>query len=401
MLLNAKKGWLIGLAIAGGCLAAVVVIQLLSGAQQFQGKSMEQWALQLVGRSAEGREEATKVIKGVGSNAVPELVRLLDKRDSIFRKLMWNWWQKVPARMKGKSSRIQAPNATEVRYAAAKALGLLGSAAGPAAPALGRAMRSKEASLRLSAALALGQIGEAGLAELMSALADKDLNIRYVAVHGLGEACSDTNLATQALLRTVGEGERSLSIPAGAGLNKLGTNVAPLLLHDMEQGEPATRQRAIRTAAALRLPRQMMLPTLLKLAQDPEPGCRLEALRAMAGMSLPSPPMINAFIAALKDPEPEARIMAIVGLGQARFQPKTAVPALTSCLSDSSERMRESAARSLGWLGKGAESALPELERLREDRESTVREAAAEAVKKIKAASVREGARQMNGTNTP
>jgi len=362
---------------------------------------MEYWVVQLVGRSAEGREEATIVIKGSGTNAVPELVRLLDKRDSIFGKLMWKCWQKVPARLKGKSSRIQAPNAIEVRYAAAKGLGLLGAEAGSAAPALGKAMRSTDSSVRFAAALALGQIGEAGLTELMGALADKDLNIRYVAVNGLGEACSDTNLATQALLRTVGEGERSLSVPAGAGLNKLGTNVAPLLLHDMEQGEPATRQRAIRTAAALRLPRQMMLPTLLKLAQDPEPGCRLEALRAMAGMSLPTPPMINAFITALKDPEPEVRIAATIGLGQARFQPKAAVPALKSCLSDASERMRESAARSLGWLGKGAESALPELEGLREDGESTVREAAAEAVKKIKAASVREGARQMNGTNTP
>src|SRR5262245_40289239 len=70
---DAKKGWFIGLAIAGGCLAALVVSQVLTSAPKFQGKPMESWALQLVGRTAEGREEATRVIKSAGTNAVPEL----------------------------------------------------------------------------------------------------------------------------------------------------------------------------------------------------------------------------------------------------------------------------------------------------------------------------------------
>src|SRR6267142_2804038 len=177
-----KKGWLIGLAIAGGCLAALVLTQLLASAPKFQGKTMERWALELVGRSAEERAEAAKSIKGMGTNAVPELVRLLDKQDSLFRKLTWSWWQKLPPRWKGRTSRMHAPNAVDVRYAAAKALGVLGPEAGPAAPALGKAMRSRDSSVRMAAALALGQIGDAGIAELVSALSDKDLNIRYVAV---------------------------------------------------------------------------------------------------------------------------------------------------------------------------------------------------------------------------
>ena len=400
MLTDAKKRWFIGLAIAGGCLAALVVVQLLPGAPKFQRKTMELWVLELVGPSAEGRAEASKVITITGTNAVPELVRLLEKRDSIFRRQMWSWWQKVPARFKGRGARFQSPNAAEVRYAAAKALGLLGPEAVAAAPALGRAMRSKESSVRFAAALALGRTGEAGLPELVRALADKDLNIRYVAVHGLGEACSETNVATLALLKTVGEGEPPLSVWAGASLKKLGTNVVPLLLRDMEQGDSETRQRAVKVVAALRPPRQMVLPALLKMAQEADAGCRIEATRALAGMSLPNPPIVNALVVALKDPEPGARIAAAMGLGQVRLQPKAAVPALIGSLMDSSSRVRESAARSLGALGAASVQSVPDLENLSHDPEPTVREAAADAVKKIKAAEAKEAARQMSGSNT-
>jgi HEAT repeat protein len=403
MLALFRKRWFIALAVVGSCLfAAILAAQFFGAVSKFQGRTMEKWALQLGAPSPQAREQAASVIRAAGTNAVPELLKLLNKHDSVLRKRMWQMVNKLPQRLRDATFlNAQFPDALDIKCAAARGLGLLGPQAAAAVPALGQAMHSTTARLRLDAARALGQIGDAGLPELLNGLSDKDINVRYVAVHGLGEACSNTNLATLALLKITADSEPALSVVAGGSLRKLGTNIVPLLVHDLEQGDAENRLRAAKVVSALRLPRQMVLPSLLTMAHDENPRCRVEAVRALAGMPLPNPTMVDALIVALKDSEPDARISAASGLGQVRWQPKTAVTALTAALSDASPRVREAAARSLGLLGSPAANALSDLERLAEDADASVRAAAAEAAKKINAAKSRDAARQMTATQSP
>ncbi len=376
--------------LALGILAGIIIARYAPAPPVFGGKTVKAWALQndaIMPRPVEAaalRLEAAAALHALGSNAVPALVKLLNASDSILRRAIWSHAGQLPAPLQRFIiGNIRPPEAALLQRAAARALGVIGPEAAAAVPALSRALRAKEADVRYEAGLALGRIGGAGVDELAAALTAEDPNVRYPAVVGLGEAHSDLNLAALALLQGLRDPNDGVRIAAAGSLSKLGTNVLPLVIRELESGTAVRRRAAARAVGIVRTDRANVLPGLMKMASDPDPGCRLAAIETLGGEGLPSDRMIEAFSNALTDSVPEVRLAAVSRLFQLRGRAAPAVSNLTICLSDPSSSIRLWAARTLGAIGPGAEPAVAALTALKADPEEPVRVAASEALASI------------------
>ncbi len=386
-----RRFLLIGLAVlALGILAGIIIARYAPAPPVFGGKTVKAWALQndaIVPRPVEAaalRLEAAAALRTLGSNAVPALVKLLSASDSILRRALWSHAAQLPAPLERFITRtIRPPEAAVLQRAAARALAVIGPEAEAAVPALSRTLRAKEADVRYESGLALGRIGGAGVDELADALTAKDPNVRYPAVVGLGEVHSNLNLAVLALLQGLGDPNDGVRIAAGGSLSKLGTNVLPLVIRELESGTAARRRAAAKAVGIVRPARASVLPGLMKMARDPEWGCRLAAIEALGGQGVPNDAMIEAFSNTLTDSVPEVRLAAVFPLFQLRWRAAPAVPNLTACLRDPSASVRQWAARTLGAIGPSAEPAVAALKELKADPEESVRVAATEALANI------------------
>ena len=90
-----------------------------------------------------------------------------------------------------------------VRYLAAVALGRIGPEAKAAVPALIEALKDEDANVRRSAAVALGQIGPAAVATLIEALKDEDVVVHYLAAVALGRIGPEAKAAVPALIEAL------------------------------------------------------------------------------------------------------------------------------------------------------------------------------------------------------
>ena len=169
-----RRSLLIGAAVlVAGLLAGILVWkQGTEPLVYYQGKTVRAWAAQLYAPAQRPRDEASAALRAMGPRAIPELVRLLQARNSIFRKLAWSMPRAVPRRLRLFILRnVRIPDAAFVRRSAARALATIGPDAHAAVPALARALRDSEREVRWEAAEALGAIGEQSVTELVNALA--------------------------------------------------------------------------------------------------------------------------------------------------------------------------------------------------------------------------------------
>jgi hypothetical protein len=96
-----KRSLLIGLAVIGvAVLAGIPVFRWSPGSAQYQGKAVRAWAAQLYSPSPPAREEAGAALKSMEPRAVPELIQMLQAKDSVFRKVAWSIPKILPARLR-------------------------------------------------------------------------------------------------------------------------------------------------------------------------------------------------------------------------------------------------------------------------------------------------------------
>ena len=100
-LLGLRKILLIGLGVLGvGLLAVFWFNRWRSQAPLYQGKTIKVWALQFDAVSPRAREDSAVAFRALGATAVPELTRLLESRDPIWRKALWATSLKLPPRFR-------------------------------------------------------------------------------------------------------------------------------------------------------------------------------------------------------------------------------------------------------------------------------------------------------------
>jgi HEAT repeat protein len=377
-----KKGRFIAFAVLVVCLLIGISVAIRRSRESviYRGQSLKTWSLQ----AYRGDSNAVVTLKELGTNAIPELLRLLKTKDSFFRQQTWTHLPRLPRRLRQAiARRFPPPQAEAVREAAARSLGRLGTNATVAIPALSRALRDNQGRVCWEAATALAVIGKDSIPVLINALDEKDARVRHAAADALGRIGPEAVAALPPLVRRLTDQDLAVRSSAAYSLTMIGTRGVLAVVDAAEQGEAPARAVTASLLTNSYLPLLRVSSELFKLAQDESPATRQRAIEALRAIRVAGGLAIHASMTALNDPVMEVRLAAIRTLGARGGSDEGVVRALTGCLNDASPRIREEAARALGNLGAHARAALPELTRLAQAQEETVSAAAKGAMGRI------------------
>ena len=317
--LRPHRAWLlVGLAILGFCLVVGALISRSDARNLvYKGRTVKAWLLQLSTPDPVARTEAEAAFTALGTNAVPELGRLLRTDDSRWRKLTWSHARSLPRRMRGLVlQRVNPPNAYLIHPAAARALGKLGRDATAAEPDLVGALQDKVNGTYWEAGGALGRIGKQAVPDLTHALRDSDTLVRCAAAYGLGEAGMDAVSAVPALVQMLKRGSANEQQIAAQSLAKIGAPaVAPLIDVLVHQGGNVAE------AAASALLRHYRGPGPSRLADETPwdaetASARQQAIEMLGESGNADETVIKVLAGATKDPSPNVRVAALKVLAQ-------------------------------------------------------------------------------------
>jgi len=206
----------------------ICVYRLKSHIPVYQGKTVKAWLIEFSARGPDGRQEAEAAFGALGTNAVPELARLLRADDARWRRLIWSHATRIPMWLRMPVLRRVGPlRGYLLRPAAARALASLGPVAAAAEPDLTRALQDKVNGTYWEAGTALGRIGKQSVPDLMFALRDPDTLVRCAAAYGLGEVGPDAAPAVPALLQMQRGGNTNEQYIAARSLSKIGARAPP------------------------------------------------------------------------------------------------------------------------------------------------------------------------------
>jgi HEAT repeat protein len=376
-----KKRLFIAFAVATVCVVAILIATWRDSAGfYYQGKSFRDWSQ----GSLLQDKQTERVMKVLGTKAVPGLVQLLQAKDSVLRKRAWTYFPSLPLKVRQLAwARIGPPNSVSTREAAARSLGLIGPEAKAAVPFLIDALRDKEGRVGWEAAAALARIGQDAVPDLARALEDQSPTVRRLAAYALGEAGPAAQAAVPLLIHSLGDTNDEVRVSVACSLTRIGTPGLLELTDLLEHGDTKARQAAAKALLDSYLSLRDAVPALVDMAHDQSPAARQQALETLSTVRAIDALSMHTLMGALSDPSVEVRVAAIKGLGLMGFRAFQAVPKLIESLKDQSPAIREWSARALGYIGPGAMDAVPELTRLRADPEPKVRTAAEQALAKI------------------
>lgn len=372
------KRLLIGLVLIGAVLIFLLVRRGTEG-QFYRGRSVEAWARM----AASNNGEAEAAIRAMGTNAVPELIRLLHARDPFPRSQVWALARRNTSPLRQWFPGIKPPDAASVRAGAIRSLGILGPDARMAAPALGKVLRGSDHQERADASAALGRIGKDALPVLLDALEDRNADVRRAAASALAQLGPDAQGAVPALARLLLDPDRNVRDVAAYALQTIGAPAAGLLGKAIAEGDERAQGAAVQSLLLMVRSLRQAQPALVKMAQSENPGSRQQAIEALGAIHIPNNPTIKTLTNALSDPVLQVRLTAVNALANVSIRGQAAVPALMICLDDPSPELRQAATRTLGLIGVPAKAAVPKLQALMEDTNNSVRLEAKEALGRI------------------
>ena len=222
--MSVKKRLLVLAVLAGfGVIVGILVLRLNSQVLTYQGKTVKVWLLQLSTTDPKAHDEAEAAFKELGTNAIPELARLLRADDARWRKWVWSHPTRIPRPLRRLVfQHVSSPQTYLIRPAAARALAKFGPAAAGVKPDLVRALQDKVNGTYWEAGTALGRIGKLSVPDLIKALGDVDTLVRCAAAHGLGEVGPDAAPAVPALTQMLRQGTENERQIADQSLKKIG-----------------------------------------------------------------------------------------------------------------------------------------------------------------------------------
>ena len=254
-------------------------------------------------------QEAERAILGLGSNAVPCLVRLLRTPNPVLATPFKAIGRRAN-RVRQALYRVVNPfSASAQRAAAAQALRDLGPQAEAALPALTNALRDDQ-TVSWYAALALAQFGQRGIAALTNALPRSGPEQAGFVCYALGSQGPSASNAIPALARVMEEGSPELGEKAARALGDIGRIAVPRLLRMMDHPAPAVRILAIQALANIGPLARPALPKLIHLATDDQPLVRGAAIDALPQIRPSGIGIAEVLNQTLNDPDPQLRAKA-------------------------------------------------------------------------------------------
>jgi len=305
--------------------------------------------LLLGSRVLKDADKVSKLFRGAQANKVSADVLLVRVPDPV---------------VMGQIERLKAASSADMVIEALTQLGCLGEKACPAVPAMADLLEHESATVRLTAANAIGRVGPGGAHELLRALASDDVDVRREAAAGLGRLGVTAAPAVPLLVRRLGaETSAQERYAAARSLGELGTVAAPAAFALAEA--LADRDTLVSRSAgeALVSIGMQAMPAMQRALSDERERVREKAARSigrLGGSSTGGASLLLAHM--LDDASSSVRQAAAEALGQLGERAgEAAAPALASALEDPSEVVRLEAAKALVNLGTLAEPALPSI----------------------------------------
>lgn len=226
-----------------------------------------------------------------------------------------------------------------VRVAAAKSLAAFGE---PANKPLFNLLASDDEDTRLTALVALRELGDIVLVRLQSDILDRDYKVRRGAAFALGEF--NDNFSIDLLLNALKDEAIQVRVEAALSLGKLrDSHAIPSLLIALNDNEPELKRSA---AVALgEIGDDRAVPFLMENLADPEPSVRAVAAESLGMIGERS--AIVSLITLLNDGDSQVSAAAVVALGQ--IGDNRAVLPLSNMLRDAV--LRPFAVGALGKIG--------------------------------------------------
>lgn len=243
---NSGSGRMKRVSAATGISVAIAGLFLLAAiwpepAEPFHGdKTLRQWLeVRSSGNIRDLTDDAQAAIRAMGTNALPSLVSMVSKRDSILRLELRAWAGKNPNLRKW----IRISNGERLRGAAG--LEALGPMAAPAIPELIPLLGDEQTAY--PAALALGAIGEIAVPELVQCLTNANTRLRVSAVQAIN-FMHGAEEAIPSLLTCLTDPEpdvRFIAAIALGDMRKHPETVVPHLIVLLDDAESSVRQAGI------------------------------------------------------------------------------------------------------------------------------------------------------------
>jgi HEAT repeat protein len=353
-----------------GALGALAAIALLvswhcwRGSQPvYQGRPLLAWVKELQSVNPQERERAVAAVRSLGTNALPTLVRVVARRDSVFRRPLLASQETLPRALWWPLYRLVRPHEAEYeRQLAIEALGLLGPQAEPALPVLAAAVDDPQPRISVAATDALAHIGKAAVPVLLKAMRNpQELNrsVAYAALARLGPEAAE---AVPALLEALTEEESSLRSWAIIALARIGPPAIPPLLKLLADGQQARRGPVIEALARIGSASYEGNLALLAASPDASAEVRAGVIEALAQATPAGPRTVLALSEALADPVSQVRLRAAETLGALAGSTRfitNALPALQLRLQDDDEAVRQAAAQAMRAIGESTAGARP------------------------------------------
>lgn len=201
------------------CLAsffAFIVLSKPSGNPFYEGKHLSEWLLLFQSQSPPEKEQAMQAVREIGLDALPfleELVQNADFDSFEVKTRKWIYRRKHPVH--------------DIRLMVFNGYRILGPDAGPSVRPLSKMLKDSEATVRSTAAGALGWIGpgaDEAVSDLIAVALDDDIGyVRRDAASALGQICAGSNDArvVEALTEALDDEDTSVREYAGRSLKSV------------------------------------------------------------------------------------------------------------------------------------------------------------------------------------
>jgi HEAT repeat protein len=249
----------------------------------------------------------------MGPKAVPELIQLLQARDQKFRLAVRNAASRLPVSYRTNVyQRIPVRHAGTTRMLAARGLGLLGTNAVPAIPALAEAMQTTDNnSVRWFAAEALGRTGPAAIDSLVTASTDARDPVRHAAVYALGVMKSNALPAYPAIERRFADEVEYIRNSACHTAFGLGPEAIPLLLNSLSDTNPLVREMARKALTNFRVTAHDAVPLLQSQSTGMEPEELVDTIETIGKIWAFEPETVEWLAAQADHSDEQVRLAAL------------------------------------------------------------------------------------------
>jgi HEAT repeat protein len=282
----------------------------------------------------------------------------------------------------------------EVRGAAAWAIGMMGVAAAPHAPAIAALLQDSHAEVRRAAAWAIGMIGVAAAPHapaIAALLQDSHAEVQMGAARALGAmgaAAAPHAPAIAALLQDLHAKVQMKAAQAPGAMGAAAAPHAPAIGSLLQGSDRSVREAAARALGAMGAAAAPHVPAITALLQDSDRVMRGVAAQALGAMRAAAAPHVPAIAALLQDSDSYVQWAAARALEAMGAAAAPHAPAIAALLQDSHAEVRGAAARALGAIGAAAAPHAPTIAALLQDSHAEVRGAAAQALVVMGAAAV-------------